>query len=123
MAKKVEEEKKVVSKKTTAKIETKTVAKKETKKEETKAEPKKTTTEKKEGSVKVYHVSKRASDNKWQVFIRGSEKVIKLFTTKAEAEEYCVKMAKNQNATLQVHKSKGVNKGKISKAVVKGTKK
>ena len=68
---------------------------------------------------KVYHVSKRASDGKWQVFIRGSDKVIKLFATKAEAEEYCEKMAKNQGATLMVHKSKGVNKGKADKAKVK----
>lgn len=112
MAVKKEETKKVVAKKAT-----------EPKKAEAKAvaEPKKAEA-KKEGGVKVYHVSKRASDNKWQVFIRGSDKVIKLFNTKVEAEEYCTKMAKNQGATLQVHKSKGVNKGKISKAIVKGKK-
>lgn len=84
--------------------------------------PKKATPEKKE-SIKVYHVSKRATDNKWQVFIRGSDKVIKLFDTKVEAEEYCTRMAKNQGATLQIHNSKGANKGKISKAIVKGVKK
>lgn len=113
MAVKKEETKKVAVKKAAA----------EPKKTETKApvEAKKTET-KKDGGVKVYHVSKRASDNKWQVFIRGSDKVIKLFNTKVEAEEYCTKMAKNQGATLQVHKSKGVNKGKISKAIVKGKK-
>ncbi len=119
--------KKVETKKTTA---TKpAVAKKEAvKKTETKkAEPKKATaaketTEKKNTGVKVYHVSKRASDNKWQVFIKGSDKVIKLFDTKVQAEEYCTKMAINQGATLQVHKSKGANKGKISKAIVKGKK-
>lgn len=70
---------------------------------------------------KVYHVSKRASDGKWQVFIRGSDKVIKLFATKAEAEEYCTQMAKNQGATLMVHNSKGANKGKTGSAkVIKG---
>ncbi len=84
---------------------------------------KKAAAEKKDSGIKVYHVSKRASDNKWQVFIRGSDKVIKLFDTKVEAEEYCTKMAKNQGATLQIHNSKGANKGKISKAIVKGTKK
>ena len=68
---------------------------------------------------KVYHVSKRASDGKWQVFIRGSDKVIKLFSTKVEAEAYCAKMAKNQGATLMVHKSKGANKGKTGTAKVK----
>ena len=67
---------------------------------------------------KVYHVSKRASDGKWQVFIKGSDKVIKLFSTKVEAEEYCEKMAKNQGATLLVHKSKGANKGKTGGAKV-----
>ena len=61
---------------------------------------------------KVYHVSKRASDGKWQVFIRGSDKVIKLFATKVEAEEYCTQMAKNQGATLMVHNSKGGTKVK-----------
>ena len=68
---------------------------------------------------KVYHVSKRDSDSKWQVFIRGSDKVIKLFNTKKEAEEYCEKMAKNQGATLLVHNSKGANKGKTGGAKVK----
>lgn len=86
----------------------------------TKATPAKKEAEKKE--TKVYHVSKRASDNKWQVFIKGSDKVIKLFSTKVEAEEYCQTMAKNQNATLQVHKSKGVNKGKTEKSKVKAKK-
>ena len=74
-------------------------------------------------AAKVYHVSKR-SDGKWQVFIRGSDKVIKLFDNKVSAEEYCHKMALNQGATLLVHKSKGANKGKASSAkVVKGKKK
>ncbi len=67
---------------------------------------------------KVYHVSKRKEDGKWQVFISGSDKVIKLFATKAEAEEYCEKMAKNQGATLLVHNSKGANKGKTGNAKV-----
>lgn len=64
---------------------------------------------------KVYHISKRSSDNKWQVFIRGSDKVIKLFTTKVEAEEYVSKMAENQGASYVTHASKGKNKGRIQK--------
>ena len=64
---------------------------------------------------KVYHVSKRASDNMWQVFIAGSDKVIKLFKTKVEAEEYVSKMAENQGATYLTHASKGANKGRIQK--------
>ncbi len=67
---------------------------------------------------KVYHVSKRASDGKWQVFIKGSDKVIKLFATKVEAEAYCTEMAKKQGATLLVHNSKGANKGKTGGAKV-----
>jgi len=74
-------------------------------------------------ATKIYHVSKRASDNKWQVFIQGSDKVIKLFNTKVDATQYCEQMAKNQGATLLMHKSKGVNKGKASSAnIVKGKK-
>lgn len=74
-------------------------------KEEKKAAPK----------TKMYHVSKRASDNKWQVFIAGSDKVIKLFSTKVEAEEYVSKMAENQGASYVTHASKGANKGRIQK--------
>lgn len=62
-----------------------------------------------------YHLSKRASDGKWQVFRAGSDKVIKLFDTKAEAEEYTKKMAQNQGVAVLSHASKGKNKGKIQK--------
>ncbi|MBR2505516.1 MAG: DUF2188 domain-containing protein [Bacilli bacterium] len=64
---------------------------------------------------KIYHVSKRKEDNKWQVFIRGSDKVIKLFKTKVEAEEYVKVMAENQGATYVTHASKGAHKGKMQK--------
>lgn len=62
-----------------------------------------------------YHLSKRSSDGKWQVFRAGSDKVIKLFDTKAEAEEYSKKMAANQGVAVLSHASKGKNKGKIQK--------
>ena len=62
-----------------------------------------------------YHLSKRASDGKLQVFRAGSDKVIKLFDTKAEAEEYTKKMAANQGVAMLSHASKGKNKGKIQK--------
>lgn len=74
------------------------------------------------GGTKVYHVSKRKEDGKWQVFIKGSDKVIKLFNNKVEAEAYCAQMAKNQGATLLVHNSKGANKGKVTAAKVKAGK-
>lgn len=65
------------------------------------------------GDKKVYHVAKRAEDNKWTVKFRGGKKVIKLFDTKKEAEEYVAVMAENQGATALVHNSKGKNKGRI----------
>jgi hypothetical protein len=70
--------------------------------------------EKKEGKA-VYHLKKREKDGKWEVLRRGGEKAIKLFDTKAEAEEYCKQMAENQGGTLLVHASKGKNKGKFIK--------
>ena len=62
-----------------------------------------------------YHISKRAKDNKWQVFRAGSDKVIKLFDTKVEAEEYTKRMAENQGVGYLSHASKGKNKGRIQK--------
>lgn len=63
---------------------------------------------------KVYHVSKRDKDGKWQLFIQGSDKVIKLFDTKKEAEEYCKVLGANQGeATILYHNSKGEKKGSI----------
>ena len=81
--------------------------KKEVKKEEKKEAPKKNTA--------AYHVSKRASDGMWQVFRAGSDKVIKLFKTKAEAEAYVKQMAENHGVGYLTHASKGKNKGKIQK--------
>ena len=78
------------------------------KKPAAKAEPK-------EKNTASYHLSKRASDNKWQVFRAGSDKVIKLFDTKAEAEEYTKRMAENQGVGYLSHASKGKNKGRIQK--------
>ena len=109
-----------------AKKETKAVkpaAKKEAPKKEApkKAEPKKAAPKKAEPkeapkkNTASYHLSKRASDGKWQVFRAGSDKVIKLFNTKAEAEEYVKKMAENQGVAYLTHASKGKNKGKIQK--------
>ncbi|MCR5741973.1 MAG: DUF2188 domain-containing protein [Gammaproteobacteria bacterium] len=61
----------------------------------------------------AYHVSKRAEDGKWQVKIGGSDKVIKLFNTKAEAEAWTAQTAQNTGRGVLVHASKGKNKGKI----------
>ena len=90
------------------------VAKKPAKPAPKKAEPKK---EEKKGPTAgaSYHLSKRASDNKWQVFLTGSDKVIKTFDTKAEAQEYTKKMAANTGRSILTHASKGASKGKIQK--------
>lgn len=108
--------------------EKKAPAKKATPKAEEKKEPAKKAPskkaapkaeEKEEGASKKntasYHLSKRASDNKWQVFRAGSNKVIKLFDTKVEAEEYTKRMAENQGVSYLSHASKGKNKGRIQK--------
>jgi hypothetical protein len=63
-----------------------------------------------------YHLSKRVSDGKWQLFIAGSDKVMKTFNTKVEAEEYTYALAAKTGRKVLVHKSKGANKGKVSKA-------
>ena len=69
--------------------------------------------ETKTAKKKMYHVSKRASDNKWTVKFAGGNKVIKLFDTKVEALEYANKLAEKQEGGVHVHASKGKNKGKI----------
>ena len=61
-----------------------------------------------------YHLSKR-EDGKWQLFITGSDKVIKTFATKAEGEAYAKEKASNTGRAILAHNSKGANKGKIKK--------
>ena len=61
-----------------------------------------------------YHLSKR-EDGKWQLFITGSDKVIKTFATKAEGEAYAKEKASNTGRAVLAHNSKGANKGKIKK--------
>ena len=61
-----------------------------------------------------YPLSKR-EDGKWQLFITGSDKVIKTFATKVEAEAYAKERASNTGRAILAHNSKGANKGKIKK--------
>ena len=61
-----------------------------------------------------YHLSKR-EDGKWQLFITGSDKVIKTFKTKAEAEVWLKEKSANTGRSVLAHNSKGANKGKIKK--------
>ena len=61
-----------------------------------------------------YHLSKR-EDGLWQVFLTGSDKVIKTFKTKAEAEVWLKEKSANTGRSVLAHNSKGANKGKIKK--------
>ena len=63
---------------------------------------------------KVYHVVKRESDGKWEIKLKGGKGAIKLFNTKAEAEEYAKVLGGNQKGTVLIHASKGASKGKIT---------
>ncbi|MDE6868594.1 MAG: DUF2188 domain-containing protein, partial [Clostridia bacterium] len=61
------------------------------------------------GPEKVYHVSRRPQDNKWEVRIEGSSKAIKLFRTKAEAMDYAIPLAGDDtdNVRVIIHKADG----------------
>lgn len=109
-AKKAEPAKKAAPAKKEAPKKAVAPAKKEAPK---KAAPAKKQPEPKKEQTRVYHVAKRAEDGKWAVKFAGGEKVIKLFDTKAEAEEYTKKMAENQGGVMLTHASKGKSKGRI----------
>lgn len=56
---------------------------------------------------KVYHISKRKKDGKWQVKAAGAVKALKLFDTQAEAIDYAKEVAGNQEAKIVIHKADG----------------
>ncbi|MDE6585609.1 MAG: DUF2188 domain-containing protein [Clostridia bacterium] len=56
---------------------------------------------------KVYHISKRKDDGKWQIKMAGGAKAIKLFDTQAEAMAYGKQLAQNQGARIMLHKVDG----------------
>ena len=58
---------------------------------------------KKEDPSHVYHVSKRKEDSKWKVFNAGSDKVIKLFATQAEALAFAKDLAKKNDGSVMLH--------------------
>ena len=110
----VKKEAKPAPKKAAAKPAPKAAAKPAPKKE-AKPAPKKAEPKKAAPSANAsYHLSKRA-DGKWQLFITGSDKVIKTFATKAEGEAYAKEKAANTGRAVLAHNSKGANKGKIKK--------
>ena len=79
-----------------------------------KAAPAKKPLKKEAPDFRTYHLVKR-DDGKWEVKFAGGQKAIKLFDTQKEALEYSKKMAKNQDGSVLVHNSKGMNKGRIAK--------
>ena len=121
-------------KKETSKTTAKTTAKKSTakpaaKKEATKPATKKTVKEtkvekdeekpqRKASSSKVYHVSLRKDDGKWQVKYGGGKKAIKLFDTQAEAIKFAEERADSQDGSISIHKKDGkIRKQDYSKKV------
>ena len=44
---------------------------------------------------KIYHISKRKEDGKWQVKFANGERALKLFDTQAEAIDFAKEKAKN----------------------------
>ena len=105
MAKEVKKDSKakVEAKKPAAKPAAKP-AKAETKKPAAKPAAK---VEEKDISNKIYHISKRKEDGKWQVKFASGQKAIKLFDTQAEAIDYAKKLADNQEGSISIHKVDG----------------
>lgn len=87
--------------------EEKPVQKTATKTTAKKTAPAKTAQKDESEAPKVYHVSKRASDKKWQVKAEGADKALRLFFTQADAIEYAKKVAGNQSGRIVVHKEGG----------------
>ena len=58
-------------------------------------------------ATKIYHISKRKDDNRWQVKAQGADKALKLFLTQAEAIAFAKKTAGNQDAKIMIHKEDG----------------
>ncbi len=56
---------------------------------------------------KVYHITKRLSDGKWQIKFNKGKKAIKLFDTQVQAIEYAKALAQNQEGSIMIHKEDG----------------
>ena len=56
---------------------------------------------------KVYHISKRKDDNRWQIKAEGAARAIRLFNTQKEAIDYGKTLAENQGARVMIHKEDG----------------
>lgn len=69
--------------------------------------------DKKDEYDRIYHVMKRAKDDRWIVKIAQSRKAIKIFDTQKEAVAYAEVLAGNNKGVVRVFASKGANKGRI----------
>ena len=56
---------------------------------------------------KVYHITKRMSDGKWQIKFNKGKKAIKLFDTQMQAIDYAKALAQSQEASIMIHKEDG----------------
>ena len=83
-------------------------------KKEAKAEPAPVKKDDKDKEYdRIYHIMKRAKDDRWIVKIAQSRKAIKIFDTQKEAIAYAEVLASNNNGVVRVFASKGANKGRI----------
>lgn len=57
--------------------------------------------------LKVYHITKRKADGKWQIKFNNGKKAIKLFDTQVQAIDYAKALAQNQEASIMIHKEDG----------------
>lgn len=60
-----------------------------------------------EERARIYHVTLRSSDGKWQVKFGGSSKPIKLFDTQKEALDYAKALSANYDRSFSIHKKDG----------------
>ena len=56
---------------------------------------------------KVYHISKRKEDGKWQVKFANGQRALKLFDTQLEAIAFAKEKAANQDGSISIHKVDG----------------
>lgn len=57
--------------------------------------------------TKMYHISFRRDDNRWQVKLGKGSRALKLFNTQEEAIAYAKELAKNQDGHIVIHKLDG----------------
>ena len=62
---------------------------------------------------KIYHISYRENDEKWEIKAEENENASSLFDIKQDAIEEARKMADNQNAKVIIHKKDGTEQQEI----------